>query len=86
MLIYIIDNKTQRIRIVINIILKVRKEERRVKALIDSGIKANYIKRRLAIKMNILVIKRETISLVSLKGRRIYSYIDYILIITAKDI
>ena len=86
MLIYIIDNKTQRIRIIINVILKVKKEEYKVKALVDSGVKANYIKRRLAIKMNILVIKRETISLVSLKGRRIYSYIDYILIITAKDI
>jgi hypothetical protein len=71
---------------VINVILKVRKEEHRVKALVDSGVKANYIKRRLAIEINILVIKGETTPLVSLKGRKIYSYADYILIITAKDI
>jgi hypothetical protein len=71
---------------VINIILKVRKEEHRVKALIDSGVKANYIKRRLAIEMNIPVIKGETTPLVSLKGRKIYSYVDYIFIITAEDI
>ena len=70
----------------INVILKVRKEERRVKALVDSGVKANYIKRRLAIEINILVIKGETTPLVSPKGRKIYSYADYILIVIAKDI
>ena len=86
MLVYTIDSETQRTRIVINVILKVGKEEHRVKALVNSRAEANYIKRRLAIEMNILVIKGETIPLVSLKGRRIYSYADYILIITAKDI
>ena len=86
MLVYTIDSKTQRTRIVINIILIVGKEEHRVKALVDLGAEANYIKRRLIIEMNILVIKGETTPLVSPKGRRIYSYVDYILIITAKDI
>jgi hypothetical protein len=71
---------------VINIILKVGKEERRVKALIDSGAEANYIKRRLAIEINIPVIKGEITPLVSLKGRKIYSYVDHILMVTAKDI
>jgi hypothetical protein len=66
--------------------LKVRKEEHRVKALVDSGIKANYIKRRLAIEINIPVIKGETTPLISPKGRKIYSYMDYILIVTAEDI
>jgi hypothetical protein len=70
---------------VINIILKVRKEEHRVKALINSGIKANYIKRKLAIEINIPVIKGEITPLVSPKGRKIYSYVDYILTVTAKD-
>ena len=70
----------------INIILKVGKEERRVKALVDSGVEANYIKRRLAIEINILVIKGETTPLISLKGRKIYSYVNYILLITTKDI
>ena len=50
------DSETRRIRIVINIILKVGKEERRVKALVNSGAEANYMKRRLAIEINILVI------------------------------
>jgi hypothetical protein len=73
-------------RIVINIILKVKKEKYRVKALIDLGVKANYIKKRLAIEMNILVIKGEITPLVFLKRRKIYSYIDYIFIVTTKDI
>ena len=86
MLIYTIDSETRRIRIVINVILKVRKEERRVKALVDSGVEANYIKRRLAIEINIPVIKGEITPLISPKGRKIYFYVDYILIITAEDI
>jgi hypothetical protein len=71
---------------VINITLKVGKEERRVKALVDSGVEANYMKKRLAIEINIPVIKGETTPLVSPKGRKIYSYADYILMVTAKDI
>jgi hypothetical protein len=86
MLVYTMDSETQRMRIVINVILKVRKEEHRVKALIDSGVEANYIKRRLAIEINIPVIKGETTPLISPKGRKIYSYVDYILIVTTKDI
>ena len=43
-------------RIIIKITLKVGKEERRVKALVDSGAEANYMKRRLAIEINIPVI------------------------------
>ena len=86
MLIYTIDSETRRTRIVINIILKVKKEEYKVKALVDLRVKANYIKRRLAIEINILVIKGEITPLVSPKGRKIYSYADHILIITAEDI
>ena len=86
MLVYTIDSETQRTRIVINVILKVGKEERRVKALVDSGVEANYIKRRLAIEINIPVIKGEITPLISPKRRRIYSYADYILTVTAKDI
>ena len=56
MLIYTMDSEVLKTRIVIKITLKVRKEERRVKALVDSGAKANYIKRRLVIEINILVI------------------------------
>jgi hypothetical protein len=43
-------------RIVIEITLKVEKEERRVKALVNSGAEANYMKRRLVIEMNIPAI------------------------------
>jgi hypothetical protein len=73
-------------RIVIKIVLKTGIEERRVRALVDSGAKVNYLKRRLAIEINALVVGGGTTPLVSLDGKRIYSYIDYIITVIAKDI
>ena len=73
-------------RIIIKIILKIGIKEYRVKALVDSGAKVNYLKRRLAIEINALIIKGGITSLVSLDKKRIYSYINYIIIITTKDI
>jgi hypothetical protein len=73
-------------RIIIKIVLKTGIEEYRVRALVDSGAKVNYLKRRLAIEINTLVIGRGTTPLVSLDRKRIYSYIDYIIIIIIKDI
>jgi hypothetical protein len=84
-LVHTADGETRRTRIVIDVILKVGKEERRVKALVDSGAEANYMKRRLAMEMNIPAIKGETTPLVSPKGRKIYSYADHILTVTAED-
>jgi hypothetical protein len=72
-------------RIVIKIVLKIRIKEHRVRALVDSGAKVNYLKRKLAIEINALVIIRGITPLVSLDGKRIYSYTDHIITVTAED-
>jgi hypothetical protein len=73
-------------RIIIKIILKIRIKERRVRALVDLRAKVNCLKRRLAIEINALVIREGITPLVLLDKKKIYSYIDYIIIITIKDI
>ena len=73
-------------RIVIKIRLNVRKKEYKVKVLVNLSIKANYIKRKLIIKISILIIKRRIILLIFLKGKRISLYINYLVIITIKNI
>jgi hypothetical protein len=57
-----------------------------VRALVDSGAKVNYLKRRLIIEINALVVIKGITPLVLLDGKRIYSYIDYIIIVITKDI
>jgi hypothetical protein len=84
-LIYIIENKVPKIRIIIKIIIKIRKSKYKVRVLVNSGIKANYIKRKLALDIRILLILRIT-SLILLEETRIYLYRNYILGITTKDI
>jgi hypothetical protein len=71
---------------VIKVILKTSIEEYKVKALVDSGAKVNYIKKKLVIEINALVIIRGITPLISLERKKIYSYIDYIIIIIIKDI
>ncbi len=73
-------------RIIIKVVLKIRQEKRRVKALINSRAEANYIKRRLAIEINAPEFKGSNTPLVLPDGRRIYSYADYIIIIATEDI
>jgi hypothetical protein len=73
-------------RIVIKVVLKIKTEEHRIRTLVDSGTKVNYLKRKLIIEINTLVVIRGITPLVSLNGKRIYSYIDYIIIIIIKDI
>jgi hypothetical protein len=53
--------------------------------LIDSNTEANYIKRRLALDIGIILILRVTL-LFLLEKKRIHLYRDYILGITTKDI
>ena len=72
-------------KIVIKITIKIRKNKRRIKVLVNSGIKANYIKRRLALDIGILLILRVT-PLFLLEKRRIHLYRDYILKVTTKNI
>jgi hypothetical protein len=83
-LIYTIKDIAPKIRIVIKVIIKIRKDRYRVRVLVNSGIKANYIKRRLALDMGILLILK-VISLTSLEEKRIYLYRDYILGVITKN-
>jgi hypothetical protein len=52
---------------------------------VDLGAEVNYIKRRLTLEINILLLDKGVILLVLLDGKRIYLYKDYIFIIAAKD-
>jgi hypothetical protein len=83
--VYTIESRAPETRIVIEVTIKIRKGERRVRILVNSDIEANYIKRRLALDIGIILILRVTL-LFLLEERRIYLYRDYILGITTKDI
>jgi hypothetical protein len=72
-------------RIVIKVTIKIRKNKKKVRILVNSGIEANYIKRRLALDIGIILILRVT-SLFLLERKRIYLYKDYILGIITKNI
>jgi hypothetical protein len=84
-LIYIIESKAPKTRIVIKVTIKIRKDRYRIRVLVNSGIEANYIKRRLALDIGILLILK-VISLTLLEGKRIHLYRDYILGIITKNI
>jgi hypothetical protein len=72
-------------RIVIKVIIKTRKGKYKIRVLVNSGIEANYIKRKLALNISILLILKVT-SLILLEKKRIYLYKDYILKIITKNI
>jgi hypothetical protein len=84
MLVYITEGRAPKTRIVIKVTIKIRKSKRRIRVLVNSGIEANYIKRRLALDMSIILILR-VIFLFSLEEKRIHLYKDYVLGITTKD-
>ena len=46
----------RRIRLVIKITLKIRIRRRKVKVLVNLKVKANYIKRKLALKIRLLLL------------------------------
>jgi hypothetical protein len=83
--VYTIEGRAPKTRIVIEITIKIRKSEKRIRILVDSGIKANYIKRRLALDIGIILILRAT-PLFLLEERRIHLYRDCILGITTENI
>jgi hypothetical protein len=83
--VYTIEGRAPETRIVIEVTIKMRKGKRRVRVLVNSGIKANYIKRRLALNIGIILILRATL-LFLLEGKRIHLYRDCILGITTEDI
>jgi len=70
-LIYTIEGRAPETRIVIEVTIKIRKGRRRIRILVNSGIEANYIKRRLALDIGIILILRITF-LFLLEKRRIY--------------
>ena len=70
---------------VIEVMLKTGKEERRVRALVDSGAQANCIQRKLALQMDLTKLKDGITQLASPEGQRIYSYGDHLVRIDATD-
>ena len=52
----------------------------------DLGVEANYIKRRLALETDILLLNKGVILLVLPNRKRIYLYRDYVFIIATKDL
>jgi hypothetical protein len=83
-LVYTTEGRAPETRMVIEVTIKTRKGGRRVRVLVDSGTEANCIKRRLALDMGIILTLRAT-PLSSPEGRRIHSYGDCILGVTAED-
>jgi hypothetical protein len=83
--IYIIKNKALKTRIIIKVIIKIRKSKYRIKILVNSNIKANYIKRKLVLDIRILLILK-VISFILLEETRIYLYKNYIFKIITKNI
>ena len=76
--IYTIESKAPKTRIVIKIIIKIRKDKYRIKVLINSGIEANYIKRKLALDISILLILK--VILLTLLEKKEFIYIKIILL------
>jgi hypothetical protein len=72
-------------RIVIKITIKIRKDRKRIRVLVNSGIEANYIKRKLVLDIGIILILR-IIPLFLLEKRKIYLYRNYIFGITTENI
>jgi hypothetical protein len=72
-------------RIVIKVIIRIKNEKYKIKALVNSDIEANYMKKKLALDINILLILKVTF-LALLKEKRIYLYRDYIFRIITENI
>jgi hypothetical protein len=72
-------------KIVIKVTIKIKKNRKRIRILVNSDIETNYIKKRLALNIGIILILR-AIPLFLLEERKIYLYRNYILGITIKDI
>jgi hypothetical protein len=53
---------------------------------VDLGVEVNYVKRRLTLEIDILLLDKGVILLVLLDRKRIYLYRDYVFIIATKDL
>jgi hypothetical protein len=72
-------------RIIIKIIIKIIKNKYKIRIFINLDIETNYIKKKLALDISILLILK-VISLILLEKKRIYLYKNYVFRITTKDI
>jgi hypothetical protein len=54
--------------------------------LVDLRVEVNYVKRRLTLKIDILLLDKGVTLLVLLDRKRIYLYRDYIFIVATKDL
>jgi hypothetical protein len=72
-------------RIVIEVTIKIRKGKRRIRVLVNSDIEANYIKRKLALDISIILILRATLLFLP-EEKRIHLYRNCIFGITTKNI
>jgi hypothetical protein len=70
---------------VIEITLKIKTEERRVRALINLGAEANYIYRRVALQIDLPALEDRKTPLASPEGRKIYLYRDHLLRVDVTD-
>lgn len=84
-LVYTTESKDRGTKIVIEITLKTKTEERRVHALVDSGAKANCVQRKLALEIDLPVLANGTTPLASPKKRKIYLYRDHLLRVSITD-
>ncbi len=84
-LVHTADGEIGRTRMVIDIALKAGTEERRARALVDSGAQANCIQRRLALQMDLVKLGDGVTQLASPEGRKIYSYGDHLVRVAATD-
>jgi hypothetical protein len=53
---------------------------------VDLEVEVNCVKRRLTLEINILLLNKGVTLLVSLDGKRIYLYRDYIFKVATKDL
>ena len=71
--------------IVINVFIGEGIKRKAIYALVNSKAEADYIQRHKALELDLTAILREATPLVALEGRRIFSYIDHKVKLTAND-
>ena len=85
-LIYTTKGENPRIRIIINIQIETKEGIFKIKALVDSGVEANYIKRKAVLLIGGSIINDKPTLLITPNEGKIYSYRDLILRLTITNI
>ena len=78
-LVYTTKGENLRIRIIIDIQIKTKEGIFKIKALVDSGVEANYIKRKAVLLIGGAIINNKPTLLITPNEGKIYSYRDLIL-------